>query len=205
MRTVAGSLLESGRLGLLPSPFNPPTTAHLALAESAQKSFSLDQVAYVLPDALPHKRIERPSVQRRLEWLGRLVEGRPDRAVVSGAEALVIDIALAFRRHVGPECDLFVIAGRDAAERYATWDYGHREPFAEQIKEFTLLVAARDGRYRVAPEHKGRIRTFEIAANHARASSSVVRDSIRIDRPWRQMVPDAIHSGVERAYKDWGP
>ncbi len=204
MRAVAGKLIEAGRLGLLPSPFNPPTTAHLALADSAQESFRLDQVAYILPDSLPHKRIERPSVTRRLEWLAALAQRRPDRVVASGPEALVIDIARAFRKRLGPRCDLFVIAGRDAAERYATWDYGRREPFPEQIREFTLLVAARDGRYRVDPEHEGRIRTFEIASSQTRASSSAVRDSIRAGRPWRHMVPRAIQPAVERAYRGTG-
>lgn len=204
MRTVAGTLIESGGLGLLPSPFNPPTTAHIALANIAQETFSLDQVAYILPDTLPHKRIERPSVPRRLGWLAELAQRRPDRVVVSGTEALIIDIARAFRERVGPRCDLFVIAGRDAAERYATWDYGHRESFSEQIKEFTLLVAAREGRYRVDPEHEGRIHTFEISSNQAPASSSAVRDSIRSGRPWRHMVPPAIQAAVECAYGEVG-
>lgn len=205
MRAVCGRLVWSGRLGLLPSPFNPPTNAHLALADRAQQTFGLDQVAFVLPRKLPHKQPGGPSCARRLRWLEALARGRADRAVLESNHALILDIATAVRSLTGPRCELFAIAGRDAAERYERWDYGDRTPFREQLELYTLLVASRNGRHRVTEDHRGRIFTFDIGERHAAASSSSVRERIRSGRPWSDLVPDAIRVEVGQAYAEPSP
>ena len=202
VRTVAGRLIESGRLGLLPAVFNPPTMAHLALASEAQRVFDLDQVVFALPDAPPHKRIERPAAAQRLDWLARLAAERSDRAVVSCPGGLVTDIVRAIQAAVGPDCEIFVIAGRDAAERFASWDYGDRESFADQLRHFSLLVAARKGAYSVASAVKGLVFRFEIDARFDAASSTAVRDAIRAGRPWRHWVPPELRAEVAMAYRE---
>lgn len=200
MRTVSGCLRKQGRLGVLPSPFNPPTRAHLALAQGAQDAFGLDQIALVLPEALPHKRVERPGVPDRLRWLALLARDRRDRAVLTGRPALVVDIVRSLRTELEVAAALYVIAGRDAAERYEQWDYGEEEPFHVQLRSFTLLVAARDGEHDVDPRHAGRILPFHIPGRYAHVSSSRVRDALRGGGPWRDMVPTAIHREVAEAY-----
>ena len=202
VRTVGGRLLTAGRVGLLPSPFNPPTMAHRALANVAQEVFALDQVVLVLPEGLPHKRVERPSFAERLRWLVRLSRGRSDRAVASCPTGLVIDIVRAFREELGVGCELFVIAGRDAAKRYVTWDYGEMEPFSEQIKHFKLLVGSRRGTYVVAPEHSGRILPFDIPRGYDNVSSTRIREAIRSGKEWGYSVPGAIRGEVARAYRN---
>ena len=193
-------MFRSGRIGLLPAVFNPPTIAHMALAEEAQRCFKLDQVVYVLPEALPHKRIERPGTEVRLGWLATLAEAEPSRAAAVCRAGLVIEIVRAFQQALGNRCELFVIAGRDAAERYASWDYGDGEPFAVQLQRYRLLVASRKGAYRVPREHADRILPFEIDDRSGAASSTAVREAIRAGRPWRHHVPKAIHSDVRAAY-----
>ncbi len=205
MRAVCGRLVKSGRLGLLPSPFNPPTNAHIALAAGAQQAFGLDQVAFVLPRTLPHKQPSGPGCTRRLHWLEKLARGRDDRIVLESEQALILDIATAVQGLTGPRCKLFAIAGRDAAERYERWDYGDRMSFREQLELYTLLVASRNGRHRVTEEHRGRIFTFDIGERHAAASSSSVRERIRSGRPWRDLVPDGIRVDVGRAYAEPAP
>lgn len=200
VRTVAGRLLKAGRIGLLPAVFNPPTIAHMALAEEAQRHFKLDQVIYVLPEALPHKRIERPGTEVRLGWLATLAAIEPSRAATACRAGLVIEIVRAFQKALGNRCELFVIAGRDAAERYASWDYGDDEPFAEQLQRYRLLVASRNGGYRIPREHAGRILTFDIDDQSGAASSTAVREAIRAGNPWRHLVPKEIHSDVQAAY-----
>lgn len=202
IRTVAGRLVESGRLGLLPAVFNPPTMAHLALASEAQRVFNLDQVAYTLPDTPPHKRIERPAAALRLDWLARLAADRTDRAVVSCPGGLVIDIVRSIQAAVGLDCEIFVIAGRDAAERFASWEYGDGESFADQLRHYSLLVAARKGAYAVASVVKGRVFRFEIDARFDAASSTAVRDAIRAGRPWRHWVPPELRAEVATAYRE---
>ena len=41
------------RLGILPGTFNPPTRAHVALAEAALGE--VDEALFVLPRSFPHK------------------------------------------------------------------------------------------------------------------------------------------------------
>ncbi len=204
IRTVAGRLLHSGRLGLLPSAFDPPTVAHVALGDVAQRCFGLDQIVYALPEAMPHKEVCRPTVEDRLDWLVRIAAGRADRAVSRCSGGLVIDIVQDFRAVVGEAARLFVIAGRDAAERFAAWDYGDGVPFAEQLQCYAMLVAARGGEYTVPPEHEGRILPFEIDVRSAQASSSAVRSAIRSGRPWSHFVPAEIHNAVGMAYGGLG-
>ncbi len=175
--------------------------AHIALGDAAQEAFGLDQVAHVLPDALPHKRIGRPSAEERLRWLSQLAEARADRVVASCPTGLVIDVVQAFREALDPRCEIFVITGRDAAERCVTWDYGGGQPFSEQIKHYKLLVASRRGAYAVAPELANRILPFKIAAQFDTTSSSGVRQAIRSGTPWHHMVPPEIRDAVGTAYE----
>ena len=200
LQTVAGQLLRRGRVGLLPGTYNPPTMAHVALGEAAQRRFDLDQVVQIIPRSLPHKRIARPTVEHRLEWIAELARHRGGWAACACEAGLVVDMVNALRREVGDACELFVIAGRDAAERYATWDYRDREAFGDQLKRFTLLVGARGASYRVAPEHTGRILPFEIAPAHAETSSSMVRSAIARGEDWDHLVPAEIHEMVAAAY-----
>lgn len=202
MRTVAGRLVDSGRVGLLPAAFNPPTVAHLALAETAQCRFELDQVVYALPRAMPHKRCRRPTVAERLGWLRRIAGERPDRAVSACDGGLVIEIVQEFRRELGEACELFVIAGRDAAERFSSWDYGDGMTFSEQLRRYIMLVAARDGAYRIPPDQAGRVLPFSIGARHSEASSSAIRNAIRSGGPWSHLVPPAIRAAVDAAYRE---
>ena len=195
-------MLAKGRVGLLPAAFNPPTVAHLAIADIAQRRFALDQVVFVLTKAMPHKRIERPAPEERLQWLTAIAQERPDRAVAASEAGLVIDIVEAFRRDLGPGCEIFVLAGKDAAERFAAWDYGDGMPFADQLRRYRLLVASRDGDYRVSPEHAGRILPFGIDASFAEASSSAVREAVRTGERWDHIVPSAIREGVGAAYSE---
>lgn len=187
-------------MGLLPAAYNPPTVAHVALADRAQASFALDQVVFVLPQALPHKRFDGPGFEQRLRWLATLAQGRPDRAAAACPQGLIIDVVQSFRRAAGEGCEPSVIAGRDAAERFARWDYGREMPFDEQLGHFRLLVAARQGAYPPAPAHADRIVPFEIDPRRGAASSSAVREAIRAGRRWHHWVPAVIRESVGSAY-----
>ena len=53
---------DARRVALLPAAWNPPTLAHLAIAQAAL-DFA-DEVLLVLPRVLPHKRFERVKLYR---------------------------------------------------------------------------------------------------------------------------------------------
>jgi len=195
IRVVEGTLVEDGRLGILPAAFNPPTIAHIALAETAREQFGLDQVALVLPKTLPHKRLDREDFDRRLRWLASLVANQDAWLAASAERGLVVDIVREFREQVSAGVELFVISGRDAAERFAAWDYGDAASFDEQLRHFQLLVGSRNGAYRVEPRHSRRIHSFAISTEYNRVSATAVRDQLDL-----KTVPEAIRDSVKKAF-----
>ncbi len=195
IRVVEGTLVEDGRLGILPAAFNPPTTAHVALAEVARERFALDQVAFVLPQTLPHKKLSRHEFRQRLGWVASLAQDSDAWLAASAEQGLVVDIVREFREHVRSSVELFVISGRDAAERFVSWDYGDAPSFDEQLRHFQLLVGSREGVYRVAPQHAERIHPFEISNEYDRVSASAVRDQLDL-----KTVPEAIRHSVAKAF-----
>ena len=204
VRPVGGRLLRKGRIGLLPAAYSPPTVAHLALGETAQRVLGLRQVVLVMARSMPHKRIQRPGFDERLEWLARLAASRPGWAACSCPTGLVVEVVDAFRAHGDPGFVPFVIAGRDAAERWVAWDYGSGEPFAAQLRKFRLAVGSRAGGFQPPRALGGRVHTFEMAAAYGGISSSAAREAIRGGDPWRHMVPEEIRDEVGEAYSRRG-
>jgi len=70
MEFLSRSREQPARLGILPGSFNPPTRAHLALAEAALAE--LDEVVLVLPRAFPHKNYDGASFVQRADMLRAL-------------------------------------------------------------------------------------------------------------------------------------
>ncbi len=195
IRVVEGTLVEDGRLGILPAAFNPPRIAHVALAEVARERFALDQVAFVLPQTLPHKKLSRHDFKQRLGWVASLAQDRDAWLAASAEQGLVVDIVREFREYLKGSVELFVISGRDAAERFVSWDYAEAPSFDKQLRNFQLLVGSREGAYRVAPRHADRIHAFEISAEYDRVSATAVRDHLDL-----KTVPQAIRHSVAKAF-----
>ncbi len=62
------------RRGVYPGSFNPPTTAHLAIAEAAQQAHDLDTVQLsVSVAALAKEDVEHPRFEDRIEVLNEVV------------------------------------------------------------------------------------------------------------------------------------
>jgi nicotinic acid mononucleotide adenylyltransferase len=68
----------------------------------------------------------------------------------------------------------------------------------DQLREFQLLVAARQGGYQPPSELRDRIQP--LAMEEDWVSATEVRDRIRAGQPWEHLVPGAIVALVRRAY-----
>ncbi len=85
------------RSGVYPGSFNPPTTAHLAIAEAALTQRSLDRVDLVVSRiALAKEEIERPRLDDRVEVLRASVSALTWARVVVTDDQLLVDIAAAY-------------------------------------------------------------------------------------------------------------
>jgi cytidyltransferase-like protein len=193
MELITAPLSRPARLGLLPGSFNPPTRAHIALAESALEV--VDQVLLVIPRAFPHKGWEGASPEQRIEMLRRVTAERPRVGAAVAEGGLFIEIAREARQ-LFPKAELHIVCGRDAAERIIGWDYGETGSIEDMLGEFRLLVAPRQGGYQVPAHLAHAVRTLPLdcwddcAATHVRIAAD----------NWRSLVPAEISGMVEQIY-----
>ena len=89
--------MTSGRVGAYPGSFNPPTVAHLAIAEAAVDQCGLERVELVLSRvALGKEEVRHPLLEHRVEVLRRVAESRPWLEVRVTDVQLVADIAAGY-------------------------------------------------------------------------------------------------------------
>jgi len=185
-------------VALLPGSFHPPTIAHLGLAQAALAR--VDTVLFALPRAFPHKTYEQVPFATRLLVLQNLIAAHPRFAIALPTGGLFAEMAREFRALRPQTREIFLLCGRDAAERIVAWPYPEADPIERQLNDFQLLVAARDGLYTPPPALESRIVTLPAAANWDEISSTRVRHAIQASKPWRHLVPEPIHELVESLY-----
>jgi nicotinate-nucleotide adenylyltransferase len=178
------------KLGILAGAFNPPTCAHLAMAEAALGV--VDEVLFVLPRVFPHKEYSGATLDARVEMLRAALDGHPRFSLATTDAGLFIDIARDAREHYGNEVELYFLCGRDAAERIVNWDYGAGEGIREQLEMFSLLVASRGGVYEPPSEIRHRVRSIALPDGLDEVSSSEVRRRIRSGEAWQDLAPEAV-------------
>ncbi len=178
------------KLAILAGAFNPPTRAHLAMAEAALRV--VDEVLFVLPRVFPHKQYSGATLEARVEMLRAALDGQPRFSLATTDAGLFIDIAREVREHYGCEVELHFLCGRDAAERIVNWDYGAAEGILKQLETFSLLVASRGGAYEPPPDIRRRVRSIALPDGLEEVSSSEVRRRIRSGEPWHDLAPAAV-------------
>ena len=176
----------------MPGAFNPPTIAHLQLAREAKNQYELDQVIFLLPRAFPHKAYDETGFEQRAEMLKAATRDESAFVIASSAGGLFTEIARECRETCGPAVEVFLLCGRDAAERAARWDYGDGPSFRRQLDEFQMLVASRGDAYQAPPEYAGRILAIELLAPFDEVSASNVRKAIQTGAPWQTLVPTQV-------------
>jgi nicotinate-nucleotide adenylyltransferase len=189
------------KLAILPGAFNPPTRAHLAMADAALTM--ADEVLFALPRAFPHKEYTGSEFETRLEWLRAALAGYPRFSLAITEGGLFIEIAQEVRAVYGADTELFFLCGRDAAERIVSWDYGEGDGIHKQLESFALLVAARGGVYEPPLEIRNRVHKLALPLELDEVSSSEVRRRIRAEEPWRDLVPDSIAKLMEQRRDLW--
>ena len=189
------------RLAVFPGAFNPPTRAHLALAEAALRE--ADEVLFVLPRVFPHKAYEGASFEDRLRLLEAAVAASARFSLAVSEGGLFLDIAREARRHYGANVELSFLCGRDAAERIVNWNYSEPDAVRRMFEEFALLVARRAGEYEPPAQLRPHIRTLTMESGWDEVSATAVRRRIAAGEAWRDLVPEPIVPLVERIYRPW--
>lgn len=196
---VIGSPNGRRRIGILPSAFNPPTIAHLALASAAEQQAQLDQVVFALPRTLPHKSFVGASLEQRTQMLQAVVDGDNSRAVAVTRGGLFIEIAREFKEAAENDAEVFLICGRDAAERIVNWDYGSGPSFEQQLEEFALIVGNRAGSFAAQAHHSTRTIPVALPLEMDHVSSETLRARRQDNEDWQHLTDP----GVARLIEAW--
>lgn len=185
-------------LVLFPGAWNPPTSAHVALARAAQEREG--PVVFVIPRAFPHKEFAGPGLETRLEWLLRLAAAMPRCGVAVSEGGLFIEMAREARAALPGAGRVLLLCGRDAAERITGWPYREGDEIEKQLEEYELLVAPRRGVY-VPPAHlAARIHPLAMPPEWDDVCSTEVRERIVRGEPWEHLVPEEIRDSVREWY-----
>jgi len=198
LKFLYGGAGRPSRVGIFPGAWNPPTVAHVEIARAARQY--ADDLVWVLPRVFPHKEFEGVTFADRCRMLEKLAANSAGSSVAISDGGLYSEIAAEAREFFGPETEILLVCGRDAAERMATWDYGHPGVFDEMLRRFRLLVAARRGQYEPAGHHSDRILKLNMDSDWDEVSSTEVRSRIVAGDDWRQLVPPEIIDMVESLY-----
>ncbi|MBI2686724.1 MAG: hypothetical protein HYX27_10445 [Acidobacteria bacterium] len=198
MEIVQGDFTSGNTAAILPGSFHPPTIAHYGLASAALGR--VGNVVWTLPRAFPHKTYGRVSQADRLRLVLALTEGEPRFLVALSDGGLFIDMARELRGLRPDTREIFLLCGRDAAERIVNWHYPAGDSIESQLAHYRLLVAARHGAYRPPAALTASIEELPVETTWDDVSSTRVRDAIAAGEEWKPLVPAQIHELVEALY-----
>ncbi len=185
------------RIGLFGGSFDPPHIGHWLAAVDAFEGLSLDRLDFIPAQHQPLKASGHAAApDARLRMLEAMVADDPRFAVNPveigrGGLSYTVDTAAAYRAS-GPDDELFLLLGTDAASGLARW----KEP--EQLLRMVQLVVLTRGAEAFAPTEMGR-NALLLATRRVDVSSTEVRRRIREGRSLRGFVLDAVAEQIRQS------
>lgn len=139
--------------GLFGGAFNPPHLGHLELARRALEEFDLDELQILVSSDPGHKSVDCP-VDERVALAKLTFADLPRTTVRADPYRYTIDLLRAEQ-----PADAIFLMGADQYRDFSSW----KEP-AAVLDRVRLGVATRAGVQQptTPPEHRGRVRFFEI-------------------------------------------
>ncbi|MBV8691123.1 MAG: hypothetical protein JOY57_05650 [Actinobacteria bacterium] len=168
-------------LGVYPGSFNPPTIAHLAIAETAWRQLGLERVDLVVSrSALGKEGVEVPSLEHRLEVLQEVAASRPWLDVQVVDVQLIVDVAHGY--------DVVVMGADKWAQVFDPAWYGGSEVARDKAvaRLPTVAVVARAGAVLDGVDEHGAV-LLDVPEHFTLMSSSAARTG---RREW--MTPEAL-------------
>jgi hypothetical protein len=181
------------RVGVYPGTFNPPTVAHLAIAEAALTQARLSRVDLVISQvALGKEHVDRPTPDERLEVLRTIASTRPWLGARTTPDQLISDIA--------GDADAVILGSDKWAQMVdPAWYEGSIPARDEALERLPLVLVAARPPFPLPSNQPGRVQTLDVGPDHHQVSSSAVRAG---QRAW--MLPEARASGLWPADRTGG-
>ncbi|MBI4530876.1 MAG: nicotinate-nicotinamide nucleotide adenylyltransferase [Candidatus Latescibacteria bacterium] len=204
LKAERGIFMRPGRLGVLSSSFNPPTTAHVMMVEQAKKTYALHEVLLLLSMRNVDKPLLGAPLEDRLSMVVRFAIHNPILSVGATTHALLLDQTKAFLPWYPPETEVFWVVGFDTFVRILDPTY-YTDPENEIRRLFDtvhLIVVSR-GSQKVddvkalldLPSSRSfadRIRCLELDPFHAHLSSTEVRRRVAANELITDLVPPEV-------------
>jgi nicotinamide-nucleotide adenylyltransferase len=142
--TEAPWLTSSRHVGVMAGSYNPPTLAHIALADSAKTHARLDGLLWTISRVTVDKeRIIHAPLPQRLITLAHLTMQRSNEAVALMNRGLYIDQAEAFHRSFPDIADLSLIMGYDKlAQIFDPRYYTDRDAALDRLFSMARILVA---------------------------------------------------------------
>lgn len=179
---------DAGPLLLLPGAFNPPTSAHLALARSSLHAVPGARFFFTLGTTILNKeQTERASLLDRLLLLDQIARRVGDLGVLLTNRGLYVEQAAAAQTAFPQAPDLFFVVGYDKIEQiFDAHYYQDRDAALRELFSLAqLLVAPRAGHEATdvaalldRPENqpfRAAIRLLPLSTEYRQVSSSQIR------------------------------
>lgn len=190
-------------IGIMGGTFDPPHIAHMAMAECALKTFSLDKVIFVPTGRVYYKEESNTPPYHRLNMTRILIGGRPQ------FEVSEIDIkregytytadTLEEMHKLYEKANLFFIVGADSLNYMDKW----KNP-EKLFANCTVIAIGRDGFDDEENRAKARVLKDEFGADIRFAnmpiidvSSSDIRDRIKSGKSVKHMIDDRLFDYIK--------
>lgn len=191
--------MKAPRLGVLSGTFNPPTRAHLELAQQAARQLGLGEVLFVIPEVPPHKERLQASLEDRAEMLVRAIAKGAQFSAAITSHGLFLDIHRALAPEYPAATRAVFLTGRDAAERILLhWPYEDPvKALEEMFARFDFAVADRGGDFEVpwdsrVARYRAQINSLRLAVDFEDVSATRVRGRVARGASVEDVVPTEV-------------
>ncbi len=173
-----------GRIGCYPGSFNPPTIAHLAVAEAAVRAGALVHLDLLVSrDALGKDGVTIPSLADRLEVLRVVASTRSWLGVVVSDHRLIADLAEGYDA---------VVMGADKWRQVndpAWYDNDHTARDAALARLPLVLVAPRADDHLPGARELSGVELLPVGEDHGHVNATAIRAGDPQARAW--LLPEA--------------
>lgn len=195
---------QTYRLGIMGGTFDPIHIGHLACAEQARESFSLDAVIFIPAGVPVYKRDQQVTpAHQRLEMCELAVRGNEYFDVSSveidrRGDTYTIDTLRQLRRHFPSNVELYFITGADAVVNIIKW----KESSA--IAELAHMISVARPGYTVSEKEKAEIESHSkidvsyLEVTALAISSSDLREKVRTGRSIRYLTMKSTLVYIEK-------
>jgi nicotinamide-nucleotide amidase len=201
---------HTGRLGIFPASFNPPTRAHLALIKEAKKQGHLDEILILLDIQAMDKAPVGAAVEDRLAMLRKAFGRDPKVSIGLSNRGLFLEKIKPLRTYYPAPISFSFIVGFDTILRVMDKKYyQNRSRSLDALFGQCQFLAANRGEYqeraleilfrrKEIKAYKEKVSFITLPERFSSVSSTLIREKIVKGQSINGLVPASIHQVIKK-------